>query len=722
MANIKQTTIIQADASNAVRTIADLKAEVKQLKAELDNCAVGSQEATLKSQALSQAQTELKAAMKGAIDEVQHLDNSYNGLVAQMASLKAAQHAVDLSTEEGKKRYAEMAVEINGLNDQLKSLDAQNGVFTRNVGNYVGALNTVLSSLGTAGISLGKFGNYLRGFLGLAQALPVLNQMVESFKGLNISVKAASLSLKGLKTALISTGIGAAVVAVGALAANWERVVNAVKKWKIVSTETEERLEREKKRIEGLREELAKLEQNYDEWLRNEKYSKLNEVAKKQYDDLAKSIEGATKKLEVLKLQHETGVNGGDATDWFAEVAAIEALENEIENLQNKQTAILDNAKNYKKITNTIDDLKAAYAALSEEIKDYNKTEKQIELSKLDKEEQQKIDLIKKAQKKRLVNEENAEKQILEIQEHYAKLRKDVEKKYNAELERLRASLLEKYLSDVASAMEEEIKEIEAGYDKKAITIEEKEAMIAGVRDKYRKEALEEYNLIYDDEKLEEELAALTEKFDLALLTEEQYLIASENLRAKYEEGTLEWTKVGTAAFDEMWKHATDKKKAKTAMVAFTEVGNAVSDMLSGIAANFDENSKEYKGLMITSTIISMMTGIAQAVSQAMELGPIAGPIIGAINAATVTATGIASIAKIKSANANSSASGSSSSSSGSSVSSSVLQNIVAPVEYAQATTASAEEAARDTRVYVSETDITSTQNRVSVAESEARF
>jgi hypothetical protein len=53
-----------------------------------------------------------------------------------MAKLKAEQKNVDISTEEGRATFAKYAEEINGINDELKGLDASNGVFSRNVGNY----------------------------------------------------------------------------------------------------------------------------------------------------------------------------------------------------------------------------------------------------------------------------------------------------------------------------------------------------------------------------------------------------------------------------------------------------------------------------------------------------------------------------------------------------------------------------------------------------------
>ena len=53
----------------------------------------------------------------------------------------------------------------------------------------------------------------------------------------------------------------------------------------------------------------------------------------------------------------------------------------------------------------------------------------------------------------------------------------------------------------------------------------------------------------------------------------------------------------------------------------------------------------------------------------------------------------------------------------------SAVANVIAPVQYTQDVQgASIEGAIKDTKVYVTETDISNTQNKVSVTENEARY
>lgn len=92
---------------------------------------------------------------------------------------------------------------------------------------------------------------------------------------------------------------------------------------------------------------------------------------------------------------------------------------------------------------------------------------------------------------------------------------------------------------------------------------------------------------------------------------------------------------------------------------------------------------------------------------------------MGSILSAFMLATGIMQINKIKSTQFN----GGSTSGSSATPNTSAVASIQAPVQYTQDVQGSnIEGAIKDSRVYVVESDITNTQNKVDVAESEARF
>ena len=117
---------------------------------------------------------------------------------------------------------------------------------------------------------------------------------------------------------------------------------------------------------------------------------------------------------------------------------------------------------------------------------------------------------------------------------------------------------------------------------------------------------------------------------------------------------------------------------------------------------------------------MSMLAGIASAWASSMQLMFPANVIIGGLLSGMMLTTGLLQIQKIKSTQF-----GGSGNASGSSASpnASAVASIQAPVQYTQDVQgASIEGAIKDTKVYVTETDITDTQNKVDVAESEARY
>lgn len=157
----------------------------------------------------------------------------------------------------------------------------------------------------------------------------------------------------------------------------------------------------------------------------------------------------------------------------------------------------------------------------------------------------------------------------------------------------------------------------------------------------------------------------------------------------------------------------------------------AASSILSALADEQDEASREgfetQKKLQIAAATMSMLQGIASAWASAMQLGPIAGPIMGGVLTAMTATLGGIQIAKIQQqqfgGSGNSGAGGSSNSVPDITPAFTAVQamgqgvNSVTTIEGA-----SADGNIKDTKVYVSETDISSTQHRVNVMESEAMY
>ena len=142
--------ILNIDATDSIKTIALLKAELKAFKGELDNAKVGSEQYNNAIKNVNKVQNELKEAtnasslsLEEARKDIDLSGKSYNELSATMQELKKAFKS---ATDETAK--ADISANVDKINDRLKELDASNGVFSRNVGNYAGGMKEAMDSFG----------------------------------------------------------------------------------------------------------------------------------------------------------------------------------------------------------------------------------------------------------------------------------------------------------------------------------------------------------------------------------------------------------------------------------------------------------------------------------------------------------------------------------------------------------------------------------------------
>jgi len=172
-------TILKVGTDEAVQSVADLRDNVKQLKEALKEAEKqsGSEEGWKEYQetleALKINQAALKDAMyatSGTFEDLQKsatgASNSYNSLVNRMAELKREFRA---TTDEAKRM--DLGMKINEINDQLKEMDALQGNFQRNVGNYQSAFKGLGDHIDAFRKGLGAATGGLRGMKDGAEAL-----------------------------------------------------------------------------------------------------------------------------------------------------------------------------------------------------------------------------------------------------------------------------------------------------------------------------------------------------------------------------------------------------------------------------------------------------------------------------------------------------------------------------------------------------------------------
>lgn len=138
MADVKKKTV---EIDVKAQKIGELKEQIKELTKLMDSLDKESLEYHRTVDMLVEAEEELTTVMKVGKSQLSAQEGSYNALVNKMAALKKAQKAV--TDEASRMRLGD---EIRKINDELKRIDENNGVYVRNVGNYENAVKKALKT------------------------------------------------------------------------------------------------------------------------------------------------------------------------------------------------------------------------------------------------------------------------------------------------------------------------------------------------------------------------------------------------------------------------------------------------------------------------------------------------------------------------------------------------------------------------------------------------
>ena len=363
-------------------------------------------------------------------------------------------------------------------------------------------------------------------------------------------------------------------------------------------------------------------------------------------------------------------------------------------------------------------------------------------MASLAKAEQKSIQTIEGALKKGIISKEQYEKDKLAIEKYYTQLRDNAQKE---EAQRQREQSIE--LLDTTYQLEQA--KLQKQYDEKLISEKDFTDRKKELLETYVQDYVDNIQFMLDTDNglTDEQILDLTNKINnaRAMLKPEETSTEGESLAKSISEAINEsalalndfsdnpaWGNIlkNVATLTANWDtlHENIKKGGKEAFTSYAQIAatalSAVAQLMNGLAAEQDTSNKEgfeqQKKFQVAGATMSMLAGIASAWASSMKLGPIAGPIMGSILSAFMLATGIMQINKIKATQFNGNGS---TSSAGATPNTGAINSVIAPVQYTQDVQgASIEGAIKDSKVYVTETDISNTQNKVSVTENEARF
>ena len=636
---------------------------------------------------------QLKESMAGLDKE----NNAATTSVKELRKELKAQKDAMLSAEEGTKEYNDALQKAAGiqhtLKEQMEEVNASAMDFGQIAGNVVKATGGIVAGFQAAKATMNLFGieneavlqslEKMQNLMAITQAIPALDDGVKAFKRLGLAIKGATAGMSGLKKAIISTGLGALVVALGLIIANFDKI----------SAWLDE--------ITGQTDFLGTVGDAVIGGL-NAAWAGLVQTLKAVGNAIVTYVTSPFKSVWAA-IQAYTSTNGGFADKLKAAGAAM------------KNGFVSD----WKDVGNDFKEIGVVSANAYQEGFNKNRTKrlaKNVEEAKEigDARGKAKADAEEAAYKKRLSQIDSQQRaEMLALQalglgyEEYVNQKQALEDKFTQK----RIEAIKEILATEKDLTEQEISDLQSELISLQDSLYKKPEKTSGTTTTTTNAS--------EDEKVSN-AKQISEAINASALALNDFSNNPAWGNILKNVATL------TANWDTLQENI--KKGGNEAFTAYAQIAatalSAVAQMMNGLAAEQDTSNKEgfesAKKYQIAGATMSMLAGIASAWSSSMQLMFPANVIIGSALSAMMLGTGIAQIAKIKKTQFGG---GGNASGSSATPNASAVNSVMAPVQYTQDIQgANIEESIKDTRVYVTESDISNTQKKVDVAESEARF
>ena len=724
MAQNEIVNVLTIKTEDSQKTIKGLKKEISDLKKVLDNAVIGTEEFEQANRDLKVAQNELKAAMTGQKQTVEALDGSYDALVQEMAKLKKEWRA----TADVVKRD-DLGKQIDNINNQLKELDGTIGNNQRKVGAYAeefgkaleknnetitasaenfkkalaeqddatistrtklesvqkvtaglasgyAAVQGTMALLGIENENLEKTFVKLQAAMAIAQGVGGMKDLVEglsrgkvAFAGVTSGVKLFIKGLSGVQKAIIGTGIGALVVALGMLIANWDKIVGMFKK-----DQTE--IKALENNIKDLKTELKTKDDDFDYFIRmqeaagktrqeilkltethkSEKFDKADELYNAAVDSLSKfkmPLFGGKDDLEKLKAAVDEAKSIRDAAykEWQTATKNIDIYNKEQE-------------------TKRKNDAKAAAAKRAADAKTAAEQQKQKELEAIEflrqarlSEQEKEIEAIEAKYAELLtIFKNDKEKQLEALQWYTDEYQKIVEKQLDEEIA-AQQNAADTINNINAEKYSEKVLESEKRLDKKMQGIDAGAETATYLNERKKPAGNGEINAIDNELSKLETLKSITNE------TLNLKVAAIEAEQALFEKSTERWMELENQkvalreqtnrTLSELSEQYTEQEKNRNRVLAgsitntFTAALSSASAIIGALQEGIDTTTKEgferNKKMQIANATIQMLVGITSALAGAFTTK--SGPwdiALAAIQAATIATTGGIQIANIK--------------------------------------------------------------------------
>lgn len=185
MAENEIKRVITIESSESLNTLNNLNARIKELKGTMGDLDITTEEYRQVSEEVTQLENVKRNAIRGVTAAV---EGSYNAYSKELSILQKHRKTLNENTQE----YKDMTKRVAELQQKLKDMDADVGVYSRNVGNYSSAFDGLQGAVDNAAKKLPQLSS---GFAGFAAA------MVEDIPKIIAQLKAMTAAEEGVATA-----------------------------------------------------------------------------------------------------------------------------------------------------------------------------------------------------------------------------------------------------------------------------------------------------------------------------------------------------------------------------------------------------------------------------------------------------------------------------------------------------------------------------------------
>lgn len=752
-------------------TLQDFRNKIRELREEISRLKLEGKDYTEQAEKISVVQGHLSEVMNASKKHTTDAEGSFNALNARLRQLKEQWKA----TGDEAKRAA-LGEEINKVKAQMNTMNESIGNYQHNVGNYT---NSIIDAFKQMGISFGgtsakfasmagiltgglsKLGGAFKSLWGVLKANPIgivlaaVGALVGAFSKLRQAIRnneeselrfhqalAAFQPIKDKFTNWLDEAGQGFVNFTEAVADAWvwlRKTYAAYTDYMGYTTGRKERVEAEQAFAKEVGAAEAKLIQLTRE---TKKLNATDEVTLTLARELASMTNDRAKQVEYLTAAKEAQQRINERNVKLAE---------EEYDLLKKQTSTTNNSI---EVNNKLNDAEVkviqtrangnlALVRLNRQITNSSAT-----LSKHKEEVDEDAKALEQMREASLRAAEAEAQRAQEIYQESLEALKSETEKEEEEYQKRRQLLVEHNLSTEALDAEHHRKEVEmltARYEAEYKAEEAKVDFEFQMQE--RRNALAQKEEGGGDteggsgiERAMREAELADEEMERFRTYTEEKIRLNELQMLSFEEGSEEWTAIdqentqlrmemAEKEFAAKQKHdKAEKKLIQARQDAYRAMAMGTAGILKDLSSAMGESTKMGKGFAIAAatidTIASAVAGFRAGMNQWADAGPLAfmAPIQAAINATAALVAGYAQVQKIASVDT----SGNAQAGGGGATALAIpnIEGLSSPIDYTRQVTTETEreQMNQENRVYILESDIQQSNNRVRVREEETTF